>query len=140
MKLMLSLLCALFMTSAFAVGENLSCVQRTDRTPVKPGNGLLSVKIKTLADITANSTLGGNYDAVYRVKVDVISTKQGKKTVLKSFTATATSYDVQFNVWSNKANGVGIYVYLDELEEAGIQLTDANGKKTKISLNCSGTN
>jgi hypothetical protein len=141
LKHLFTLTCALVLTSALAqAGEDFNCVQRKDRTPIDPATGSISVTIKTVADITATSPIRNNYDYVFRAKVVVSNTISGKTTILKSFTAVATSYDVQFNVWANKAHGVGIYIYMDELDEAGIQLTEKNGKKTSIALDCSGSN
>lgn len=126
-----------FMSQAFSSDDiNVKCTQRTDRSPVDPKVGKISVSVKVIEDITSKVKFGKKYDAVYRANVKVMLTKNGKTSVIKSFEATATSYDVQFNVWANKTHGVGFYTYFDEMEESGITLTDTLGKKTEISLDC----
>jgi hypothetical protein len=86
--------------------------------------------VKTLA--TATEYRGQYYDAVELVKVVVSSTKNGKTTVVSSTLAKALSEDVDYNI---DDHGISFYLYMDEMEEAGIT-TKINGKKTEVSLAC----
>ena len=133
------LISGLFILLSFAAHADdftYNCTQRTDRSPVDPKIGAISVSVQSLKNVTKEVSFGNNYDHVYKVKLDVSRTLNKKTTKIKSFEAIATTYDVKFNVWANKEHGVGMYIYLDELDESGITLTDASGKKTEISLDC----
>lgn len=119
--------------AAQAADYGYVCHQRTDRSPVDPKIGKIAVTVKHLQTIATATDYRGEYvDSVDKVKVEITSTKKNKTTKLKSVNAIATSEDVQFNI---NDNGVSFYLYMDELEEAGLTLK-INGKKTEISLTC----
>jgi hypothetical protein len=129
MKLSLIMTLALLSASAFSAEYSYKCKQRTDRSAVDPSVGKISVTVthlKTLA--TATEYRGSYVDAIELVKVDIRTSKG----LSKSLVTKATSEDVSYVI---KDNGVDFYVYMDELEEAGIK-TKLNGKKVDVALKC----
>jgi hypothetical protein len=60
----------------------------------------------------------------------------GNQTVLKQFSALSVTNDVLYTISAVKKNGFKFYLYLDEYDQAGIELTSKTGQKQKISLSC----
>ncbi len=119
--------------SAFAADYNYKCEQRKDRSPIDPSVGKISVVVTHIKTIATGTEYRGEYaDSVDAVKVVVSATKAGKTTIVKSTNAIAMSEDVMFNIDSN---GIKFHLYMDEMEESGIELK-LNGKKVEVSLNC----
>ncbi|MES2526496.1 MAG: hypothetical protein V4598_05390 [Bdellovibrionota bacterium] len=120
--------------SATAADYTYKCKQRTDRSPVDAKVGKISVVVTHLKSIATGGTeYRGQYaDSVDSVKVVVSATNAGKTTVVKTAVAIAVSEDVMFNIDNN---GIKFHLYMDELEESGIELK-LNGKKVDVSLNC----
>jgi hypothetical protein len=123
----------LFSLGASASDYTYKCQQRTDRSPVNPSVGKVSVEVTQLGQIGYATEYRGDYvDSIDQVKVVVKTTKKGKTEIVKSVTAISTSEDVSFNI---DDHGIKFYLYLDELEEAGITLR-LHGKKVDVSLAC----
>ncbi len=119
--------------SASAADYTYKCKQRTDRSPVDAKVGKISVVVTHLKTVASATEYRGQYvDSVDSVKVVVSATNNGKTTVVKSAIATALSEDVMFNI---SDNGIKFHLYMDEMEEASIELK-LNGKKVDVSLTC----
>lgn len=120
-------------TSAFASDFTYQCKQRTDRTPIDRSIGKITATITHVRNIGQATEYRGEYmDSIDVVKVIVSSTRNGKKTVLKTMNTISTSEDVMFMIQEKDMN---FHLYLDELEEASIK-TMANGKLIDVSLVC----
>ncbi len=94
-----------------------------------------ALKITELEDITSRVSYGTEYDAVLKVRVE-LKQKINGRTTTRTFFATANSYDVSYKISAVRAEGFTFGTYLDEMDQSGMTLTDANGKKTTISLDC----
>lgn len=95
-----------------------------------------SVTIKELADVTDEVSYGNRYDSVFKVKVDILERLGAELVDGKSFIAYATSEDVNYQINAVKSNGVKINIFLDEMDQASLELTQSNGKKKRIDLIC----
>ena len=98
--------------------------------------GTTSVTITELANVTEKVSWGERYDVVYKVKVDILQTLGSEVTKQQSFINYATNSDVEYNISAVKKEGVSIYIFLDEMDQAGIVFTDSNGKKNTVRLSC----
>lgn len=94
------------------------------------------VVIKELKEVTNSVPFGKHYDRVYVVKVDIAKILGNKIIFARSFLSYATSADVEYTVSSLKKEGVRIHIFLDEADQAGIEITGANGTRQKIHLSC----
>lgn len=135
MKLSKFFIAASLFTSVTALASDFGyvCKQRTERTPIDPALGEITVTVKHIKNIATATEYRGEYmDSVDVVKVDVLARKDGTTRKLKSVKAIAASEDVHFGIDNN---GISFYLYMDELEEAEISLK-INGKKKVVALAC----
>ncbi len=127
---------AFFSLAASASEYTYKCKQRTDRSPVDPSVGKISVVVSHIKNVGQSTEYRGEYvDSIDKVKVVVSASKNGKTSVLKHVIATAVSEDVMFKIMDNGSLGMSFNLYMDEMEEASIKLK-LNGKKVDISLVC----
>jgi hypothetical protein len=134
MKMLISLaFLACLSFPAFASDYNYMCQQRTDRTPINPSVGKISVFITHIKNLASGTEYRGEYaDSVDLVKFVVRATKNGITTVISTTFVEAMSEDVMYQI-ENK--GISFHLYLDEMEEAGLTMK-INGKKKTVSLIC----
>jgi hypothetical protein len=118
---------ALFL-SLSAHAYTYKCTENVEGTTRQPK---LSVTIEELAEVTDEVTWSSHYDHVYKVRITL--TKSNKRT---RFDAFSTSEDVYYTISSVKANGFKFHLYLDEHDQAGVELTADDGTKKKYSLIC----
>lgn len=121
--------------SLSASAEGMKCQEILERTTTEVLRAQYSVKVTHLAEIT-NSPAYSHLDHAWKVRVDLLQAVGRNVVIKKSFEAVATSYDVQYQISAVKAQGFSFNAYLDELNESSMTLTDANGTKKRISLNC----
>ncbi len=95
-----------------------------------------SVTIKELSDISNRLSSTSRFDSAYRVSVDMRTMLGNEVTESRTFTSIATTSDVNYEVDAIKAEGIRIYIFLDEMDQAGIEITGRNGRKEKINLIC----
>ncbi len=111
--------------------ETIVCKNRRDRSPV--GGSQYTVTVKELSKQRGTGT---KYD--YLIKSEITVSKKVRfdrpAVVLKKGVVTAASEDVNYRIVS-KALGLSFYVFLDEMDEAGITLY-GEGTKTEVALVC----
>lgn len=133
MKLLFILTAAMLSFGASASDYTYTCKQRTDRSPVDPALGKITVIVKQLKQLQSGVEYRGQYaDAVDEVLVTIQAQKRSSTKVLRTTKAIALSEDVMFNIDSN---GIVFHLYMDELDEAGISFKH-NNKKISVDLAC----
>lgn len=94
-----------------------------------------TVIIEQTADVTKQFPKS-KYDKIYNVNVTIKSTLRGQTTIVDQFKARAVSEDVEYRMVSAKPR-VSFYVYLDEMDQAGVLYRDESGRYRQVNLNCS---
>ncbi|HXH31801.1 MAG TPA: hypothetical protein VNJ01_13390 [Bacteriovoracaceae bacterium] len=136
MKALLFFTLALFSFGAAAVTTwNCKEIYDVRLEVLKPR---ISVVVQELRDITKIIPGPRQYDAVYEVRVTIISTFRGQTTILKQFVSTSAKEDVNYKMASMKER-VAFWMYLDELDQSGIKFQDGS-RVRNVSLNCTSNN
>jgi hypothetical protein len=99
-------------------------------------NAQKEVVIEDIANIRSQVPYGIDYDAVWKVKVQINEIKNGQRTQLQSFDAVATSADVVYNIDAKRKNGVEVWRFFDEENQDGFSMKSADGKTVTYRLNC----
>lgn len=126
----------LIATLAFTTFAGAAELYNYNCTQLNPKSEITTVSVKELAIVTDEVSFGSHYDAVARVKVDIVTKKKNKVIFEQSFFAHATTEDVFYQISAVKNEGVKFYLYLDEDDQAGVEFTLEDGSKEKISLSC----
>lgn len=135
MKSILSLLTLLSLTTTQASElYAYTCKEKSNSS----SEAIYVVRIQETKDLTKALRNYRSVDQAAAVKISLnLEVNNGSiYTNLKTFEAIATSEDVFYTISSVKKNGFSFYLYLDEYDQAGMVLTNADGKKERINLIC----
>ena len=101
------------------------------------GGGLIKVTVTETGKVAQTSAIAQHFDSVYKVNVKIVATHgPGAVEPMKNFNALATVEDVVYSVSSVKANGVKLMIFLDEPNDAWMELSDKYGNKRNVKLSC----
>ncbi|MBS1972508.1 MAG: hypothetical protein JSU04_19535 [Bdellovibrionales bacterium] len=131
MKLVTSLAFTIVMMTFQAQAATTVCKETHATTSTQK-----EVVIEEIANIRSQAAYGIDYDAVWKVKVQINEIKNGQRTQLQSFNAVATSADVVYNIDAKRKNGVELWRYFDEENQDGFTMKSADGKTVTYRLNC----
>lgn len=76
-------------------------------------------------------------DAAHSVTVRVLSeAENGTVSLLHQYDAVSITSDVYYEINTLRTNKINLFMYLDEMNQAGMQYTDVNTGKKNIKLEC----
>lgn len=119
------------MLSFSAMADVVTCKEILPRTTSEVSRPAYVVKITKLADVSHTRPFLNNFDAAWKVRLDVTQVLSGRVLSAKAFEAFATMYDVQFQVSSVKVNNFSLNIFMDELDESSAVI---DGKE--VNFNC----
>ncbi|MBC7755005.1 MAG: hypothetical protein H7Z71_12255 [Moraxellaceae bacterium] len=136
-KMLLATLLLVFSGTASAA-DTYKCLQDLPFSEFEVLRSRYVVSIDETKDITKEIRKIRPVDVAREVKVSIGTEFENGTgyTEIKNFSTIATSEDVNYTISSVKKNGFSFYLFLDEFDEAGMTLTNADGSKEEIRLIC----
>lgn len=127
------LILTLLLSSFTLKAATYFCEEQTDPNDMRKER--VSIEIKEVQEITPDQ-VPRDYDYSYQTKVTLTTKVKGEIASVKKFTAVSNVADVYYSLISKENGIVDFYIYLDELNEAGIEYLNEREYKVSVRLNC----
>lgn len=128
MKLLIMLVLALFTCNLYAATYH--CTEIYD-----PFYEVLKVRTTVTIEELKEIVSSESHDYSYQVKVSITETLGSEITSQKELVSIASVTDVYYTI-EDSQEGVSVYMYLDEEDEAGITYLTLGGTQKKVRLSC----